>query len=508
MLFHSVEFILGFLPICFIAFALIHNFWGKRAALGWLAVASIAFYAQWSLIHGALLAGSVFGNYLFARSMLIEDQPNWLRKTKFFGAITANLGLLGYLKYTNFFIDNINAVAGTEYSLIAVLAPVGISFFTFIQIGFLVEVYNRQVHKISLTDYVLFGSFFGYVTAGPLVLQRDMMAQFEKLNDKVLDLSRIAIAATVFGFGLFKKLVLADSVAPFANAVFDGTAAGALPSASLAWIGSLAYTVQLYFDFSGYSDMALGVGLLFGLKLPFNFNSPLKATSITDFWRRWHMTMTRFFTNYLYSPLAVSGGRRAIMNKYSQTRRFLTCVAVPIFFTFLLAGIWHGAGWTFVVFGLIHGLAMATNHAWRQSGAPELPAPLGWLLTMSVVIVGLVFFRAQDVTTAMMILYAMVGAGPDVAGGWAAGLDAPVVIYSDAVAIITLLAAVALMMPNTQQIMYRHNISSDPADYDELRLSKWLLWRPSPRWAATCGVVIALALGLATGKTEFIYYQF
>ena len=253
--------------------------------------------------------------------------------------------------------------------------------------------------------------------------------------------------------------------------------------------------------------MALGAGLLFGLKLPFNFNSPLKATSITDFWRRWHMTMTRFFTNYLYSPLAVAATRRAMLNKYSTTQRFLASVAVPIFFTFLLAGIWHGAGWTFVIFGAIHGLAMAINHAWRQAKAPTLPAPAGWLLTMSVVVAGLVFFRAPDVSTALVILTAMVGAGAD-ASGWVATVNVPTVSYPDAVAVITLLAAIALMMPNTQQILYRHKISSDPADYEALSLSKWLLWRPTLRWAATCGIVVAVALGLATGETAFIYYQF
>ncbi len=507
MLFHSVEFILGFLPICFIIFAIVHRTAGKRAALAWLALASIIFYAQWSLAHGALLVGSVGTNYLFSRAMLRTDQQPKLRQAIFILAIAANLALLGYLKYTNFLIDNINALTEANYHYVAVLAPVGISFFTFIQIGFLVEVYNRQVSRLSIVDYFLFGSFFGYVTAGPLVLQRDMTSQFERKDDKVLDLSRISIAITVFGFGLFKKMVLADSVAPYADAVFNGVADGALPSTSLAWIGALAYTVQLYFDFSGYSDMALGAGLLFGLKLPFNFNSPLKATSITDFWRRWHMTMTRFFTNYLYSPLAVAATRRAMANKSSKAQRFVASVAVPVFFTFLLAGIWHGAGWTFVIFGAIHGLAMAINHAWRQSKAPTLPAPAGWLLTMSVVITGLVFFRAPDVSTALVILTAMVGAGAD-ASGWVATVNVPTVSYPDAVAVITLLAAIALMMPNTQQILYRHKISSDPADYEELSLSKWLLWRPTLRWAATCGIVVAVALGLATGETAFIYYQF
>jgi len=507
MLFHSLEFILGFLPLCFVVYVAVHHWWGARAGLAWLVLASVFFYAQWSLAHGALLVGSATTNFLFCRLMLAADTRPWLRKAIFFTAVTANLVMLGYLKYVNFLIDNVNWLSGESYSYVHLLIPVGVSFFTFIQLGFLVEVYSRQVKQVRFLDYLLFGSFFAYVTAGPLVLQRDMLPQFAETARRPLDLTRITVALTVFGFGLFKKLALADSVAPFADAVFDGTAAGALPSMSLAWIGALAYTVQLYFDFSGYSDMALGIGLLFGLKLPFNFNSPLKATSITDFWRRWHMTMTRFFTSYLYAPLAVANTRRALVGRYGGLRRFLATIAVPVFFTFLLAGIWHGAGWTFVVFGAIHGLAMAVNHAWRQARAPELPDAMGWLLTMAVVIVGLVVFRAPDLGTAVTILSAMLGAN-GIEAGWSTVAGVANIDYAPAVGLVTLLFAIALMMPNTQQILFEHNISSDPADYEELSLSRWLQWRPSPRWAVACAVVLTLGIGLATGETAFIYYQF
>jgi len=509
MLFHSLEFMLGFLPVCFIVYVAVHHFWGARAGLAWLVLASVFFYAQWSWAHGLLLVASVGSNFLFCQAIIACNERPGLRKAIFFAAIAANLALLGYLKYANFFIDNINWLSGESYSHIYLLIPVGVSFFTFIQIGFLVEVYSRQVKQVRFLDYFLFGSFFAYVTAGPLVLQRDMLPQFADAARRPFDLTRLTVALTVFGFGLFKKLALADSVAPFADAVFDGAAAGAVPALSLAWIGALAYTVQLYFDFSGYSDMALGIGLLFGLKLPFNFNSPLKATSITDFWRRWHMTMTRFFTSYLYAPLAVANTRRALIGRYGAVHRFLATTAVPVFFTFLLAGIWHGSGWTFVVFGAIHGLAMAVNHAWRQSKAPELPDALGWLLTMAVVIVGLVVFRAQDVGTALTILTAMTGAS-GIEPGWASATVAAAVDvdYAPAVGLITVLFAIALMMPNTQQILFNHTISSDPADYEELSLSRWLQWRPSPRWAMACAAVLTLGIGLATGETAFIYYQF
>ena len=213
-----------------------------------------------------------------------------------------------------------NLLAGSALPHLDILLPVGISFYTFIQIGFLVEVYNRQVGEIRFGHYLLFGSFFPCVTAGPIVLQKDMLPQLASARRATLDSTRIAVALTVFGIGLFKKLILADNIAPFADGVFDGAAAGVPVGAALAWIGALAYTLQLYFDFSAYSDMALGIGYLFGLELPLNFNSPLKACSLIDFWRRWHMSMTRFFTSYLYPPIAMPLTRRALQRSLGPHR--------------------------------------------------------------------------------------------------------------------------------------------------------------------------------------------
>lgn len=507
MLFHSIDFIFGFLPVCFLAFVLIRKLVGVRASILWLCAASIFFYGQWSMAHALLLIGSVTVNFVFARSIIaLNDRPQF-RKTVFLTSIAANLGLLGYMKYSNFFIDNINVVSGAGLDHLSLIVPIGVSFFTFIQIGFLMEVNNRQVKEIRFLDYFMFGSFFSYVTAGPLVLQRDIFPQLKNTEDKIIDPMRIAVAVTIFGIGLFKKLALADAVAPFADVVFDGAAGGAMPSASLAWIGALAYTAQLYFDFSGYSDMALGIGLLFNIKLPFNFNSPLKANSISDFWRRWHMTMTRFFTNYIYAPLAINNTRSALINRHGAIRKFAMCVAIPVIITFLLAGIWHGAGWTFVVFGLIHGFALAINHAWTQMKMPALPQGVGWALTMLVVVVGLVVFRAPDLGTAAVILQAM--AIPDLANtGWLVAGEMGDVSYADAIAMITLLFGIILIMPNTQQLFSDQKVSSDPADYEGLERPRWLSWRPSPRWAMSAAVLLAIGLSLATGDTAFIYYQF
>ncbi len=465
MLFHSPEFIFGFLPLCFLGFVGVHRLWGREPALLWLAAASLVFYGQWSAGLAGLLLGSILFNFGAARLLLATIESRRTARRLLLGALAANLALLGYFKYTNFFIDNINYVAGSSISHLNLILPVGISFYTFIQIGFLVEVYNRQVREIRLGHYLVFGSFFPCITAGPIVLQKDMLPQLAGPPPAALDGARIAAALTVFGIGLFKKLLLADPMATFADPVFDSAAGGVPVAAGLAWIGALAYTLQLYFDFSGYSDMALGIAYLFGFKLPLNFNSPLKACSITDFWRRWHMTMTRFFTNYLYAPIAVAMMRRALRGACGRPARFLAATAMPEIATFVLAGLWHGAGWTFVVFGLIHGLALAINHAWREAGMRALSPALGWPLTMAVVILGLVFFRAADVATALALIASMLGMTAAEAMGSAAAATALASLAADpsaAVLWIVVLGTIALAGPNTQELLSNHWFSSDP----------------------------------------------
>jgi D-alanyl-lipoteichoic acid acyltransferase DltB (MBOAT superfamily) len=508
MLFHSPEFLFGFLPLCFLGFAAVHRLWGWDAALLWLAGASLVFYGQWSPALAGLLLGSILFNYGAARLLLANIDDRRAARRLLCVAIGANLALLGWFKYTNFLIDNANLLTGTALPHLDIVLPVGISFYTFIQIGFLVEVYNRQVGEVRFGHYLLFGSFFPCVTAGPIILQKDMMPQLAQARPARLDSARIAIALTVLGIGLFKKLILADNIAPFADGVFEGAAAGLPLGASLAWIGALAYTLQLYFDFSAYSDMALGIGYLFGIKLPLNFNSPLKACSITDFWRRWHMTMTRFFTNYLYAPIAMPMTRRALQRGYGRTARFLVATALPVSATFVLAGLWHGAGWTFVVFGLIHGLALAVNHGWREARMASLPPAAGWLLTMAVVITGLVFFRAADVPTALTMLASMAGLGP--LDTWHADPDL-VRIAADAgtaLAWIVVLGAIALACPNTQELMWRHWFSSDPRPEGNRTCPIWLTWRPTLGWSVVGAILLAAALGSITGHSSFLYYQF
>jgi alginate O-acetyltransferase complex protein AlgI len=526
MLFHSPLFIFGFLPLCFLGFVAVHRLWGWDAALLWLAGASLVFYGQWSAALAALLLGSILFNYGAARLLLAKVDDRRTARGLLLAAITANLALLGYFKYANFLIDNVNLLAGSALPHLDILLPVGISFYTFVQIGFLVEVYNRQVGEIRFGHYLLFGSFFPCVTAGPIVLQKDLLPQFARARSATLDSTRMAVALTVFGIGLFKKLILADNIAPFADGVFDGAAAGAPVGGTLAWIGALAYTLQLYFDFSAYSDMALGIGHLFGLELPLNFNSPLKACSLIDFWRRWHMSMTRFFTSYLYPPIAMPLTRCALQRAWGRTARFLVATALPIGVTFVLAGLWHGAGWTFVVFGVIHGLALAINHGWREARLPALPPVAGWFLTMVVVLAGLVFFRAADVPTALALLASMAGVGPIEAlhaAAWSpfgpghgpnlgpafapalarVAIDAPAALIW-----ILILGAIALICPNTQQLMWRHWFSSDPRPEGEHSWPLWLTWRPTLGWSLVGAILLAAALGSISGHSGFLYYQF
>ncbi len=505
MVFNSFQFLLIFLPACYFGFLLVHHFMGWRGVFPYLAAASLVFYAQFSVTLAVILAGSVVLNYV-AGMAIIQVQEN--RRTAGLitaSAVAANLFALGYFKYTNFLIDIANSVAGTGYSHLQIILPVGVSFFTFIQIGFLIEAFNGQVKKVGLGRYALFAAFFPCVTAGPLVLQREMFEQMEKKSGSAFSTAALSAGLTIFSIGLFKKVVLADTIAPYADTAFDGVAAGAAIDAVNAWIGSLSYSLQLYFDFSGYSDMAVGLGLIFGIKLPLNFNSPFKATSISDFWRRWHMTMTRFFTTYVYTPLAMKMTRRAAQAGMSRSQRFMLASAMPITYTFVIAGIWHGAGWTFVVYGLIHGVALAINHAWREFKLPDLGRHAGWLATMSVVVTGLVVFRAPDLQTAGVMLSAMWGV--DLLTGAAASFGQLTHAMIWPAALIAALGTLVLNMPNSQEILRNQWVSCDP-EPQETAKSGALRWVPNAAWAGATATVLLAGFATLGNNTSFLYYQF
>lgn len=505
MVFNSFEFIFGFLPIAYLGFLGAHRLAGWTGAFRFLVAASLAFYAQWSVAFAAVLVASVGANFWLGNVIMgLSGRPSRAWQVLLAG-IAANVAALAYFKYSNFLIDIANALSGAGVDHVQLILPVGISFYTFVQIGYLVEAYNGQVERPDVTRYALFSSFFPCVTAGPLVLQREMLEQMRDRRDPAFDAQRLAVGLTMFAIGLFKKVFLADSIGPYANEVFDGVAAGGGLNAVIAWTGAVAYALQLYFDFSGYSDMALGLGLMFGLKLPLNFDSPFKATSISDFWRRWHMTMTRFFTTFIFTPLAMRGMRSAGGRGAGRLQRFLLTGGMPALVTFVVAGVWHGAGWTFLVYGLIHGTAIAVNLAWREARMPTPPAFAGWIMTMCVVVSGLVIFRAPSLGVAATMLGDMWSFG---FGGAPAGREMIDIDLRTALATIVLLGAIVLLMPNSQQILHRSWVSSDAMPAGVRAAAGFVAWRTSLGLSICFAATLCIAIASIGSATTFVYYQF
>jgi D-alanyl-lipoteichoic acid acyltransferase DltB (MBOAT superfamily) len=513
--FSSYVFLFVFLPVVVAGYYLLSRTVRNQApAITWLVAASLVFYASLGAGYLLVLIASVLGNYLLGRLMMRLPEDSRNRKAVLIGGIVANLLLLASYKYTGFIADNLNAVFGTDFTALVRTYPVGLSFYTFIQIGFLLDAYVGQVKRLSFLRYTLFGTFFPYVTAGPLVRQDEVLQQLDTPVRSRSGVMHIAVGATMFAMGLFKKAVLADSVAPYVAAMFDNAGDTAV-SAANAWIGALAYTFELYFDFSGYSDMAIGLAFMLGLNLPLNFNSPLRATSLVDFWRRWHMTMVRFFTSYVYTPLAVNMTRRTIRRKLPEPVRLLLVLCLPVFVTFVLVGFWHGAGWGFLISGAIHGVGLSVNLTWRELKArrrlPHIPSLLGWALMMVPLIASLVYLRAANAGVAGKIITAMLGLGVGGAGPatfygtqTVAGLT-----FVPALVWLLLLAAVALGVPrNTQQLLERYKIGLPTLPSPEPKRRFRPQWRPSLRWAVAIAVVAGLALVFAGGPSPFLYYHY
>ncbi len=405
MLFNSFPFIFAFLPITFIGFFLIARH-SRVGAAGWLVLASLFFYGWWTLRALPLLLGSIVVNYAFGIRLAPETgRSDRSRKILLTAAIAIDLGVLAYFKYANFFVANVNvaldALHRTPITMAAVLLPIGISFFTFTQIAYLVDTYQGKVRERRLVHYFLFVSYFPHLVAGPVLHHGQMMPQFRDESTYRINFTRIAAGLAIFTIGLAKKLLIADSLGEHADVLFHAVATGTLPMMFLAWTGVLAYTFQIYFDFSGYSDMAIGISLLFGIFLPLNFNSPYKSLSIVDFWRRWHISLSTFLRDYLYIPLG--GGRKG------RVRRYLN-----LWITMVLGGLWHGASWTFVLWGVCHGTYLMINHAWRHLvGEDRVYGRVGklacWAVTFLAVVFAWVLFRAPDVGTATRIYSGLLG---------------------------------------------------------------------------------------------------
>jgi alginate O-acetyltransferase complex protein AlgI len=517
MLFHSHLFLFVFLPLALAGYALLARITTSTTPpLLWLVLASLVFYAFWDVRYTFLLIASVLVNFGILSVLYRMPIEHRYRFATLAAGIVLNLLLLGSFKYVNFVLQNVNALLQTNIPYFSHAFPVGISFYTFIQIGCLVDAYNGQVERLSFVKYALFGTFFPYITAGPLVQQREMFQQMDVPVAKRFSGMHVAVGLTMVLMGLFKKLILADALAPYANTIFTAAGAGTGIGPVDAWLGVFAYTFQLYFDFSGYSDMALGLGYMFGLRLPLNFHSPLKATNLIDFWRRWHMTMTRFFTNYLYTPFATAGMRRSIQRRYSVPRRLLVVVVVPVILTFTLAGLWHGPGWGFVIFGLIHGVALAINHAWREaqgrSRVPRIPTGVSWALTVLVFAVSLVFFRATSVESAAHLVQAMIGAaGGDTA--LPADFYRSVLVFNRLPTVplpvwLLILSAIVLLFPNTNEILKEYDVALDAPPRTTATRRIDLTWRPTIAWSLAIGLVAIIALAALGEQSPFLYYQF
>jgi len=405
MLFNSYIFIFGFLPVVLLGFFWLARFSHTYAA-GWLALASLFFYGYWNPAYVGLLLLSITCNYSFgtwiAKAGARSKEQGSRKKHLLIVAIVANISLLAYYKYANFFVSNLSPLLGTDWNLANIILPLGISFFTFTQIAFLVDTYRGEVKEYNFVHYVLFVTYFPHLIAGPILHHKEMMPQFARHATYRINWEHVATGMMLFTLGLCKKTLWADPIAVYSDGIFSGIAFGATPTIYEAWAGALAYTLQIYFDFSGYTDMALGIALMFGIRLPINFDSPYKSTSIIEFWRRWHMTLSRFLRDYLYFPL---GG-----NRKGKTRRHINLMA-----TMLLGGLWHGAGWTFIVWGALHGAYLGINHLWKAllPGKRWLPVWLGnlagGLLTFVAVMVAWVVFRAPNMTDATVMLKAMFG---------------------------------------------------------------------------------------------------
>ncbi|CCQ75478.1 MBOAT family protein [Magnetospira sp. QH-2] len=501
MLFSSQTFLVVFLPALVLGTILLGRLGSRKLVAWYLLLASLIFYGWWEPRYLLLIAVSIYVNFAIGKKL--HAKPSKL----FVGAgIVFNLAILGYFKYANFFLDNINFLAGTHWDAGTIILPLAISFFTFQQIAYLVDVYQGKAEDHDLGQYALFVTFFPQLIAGPIVHHKEMMPQFNKPEVFHLTGENLKIGLLIFSIGLYKKIVIADGISVYSDAVFAADTVS--PTFLEAWAAALSYTFQIYFDFSGYSDMAVGLARIFGIRLPMNFCSPYRASSIILFWRHWHMTLSRFLRDYLYFPL---GG-----NRHGTARRYANLITVM-----LLGGLWHGAGWTFIAWGALHGLYLVVNHAWNALGRTMQWTSGGWIgrwagrvLTFVAVVVAWVFFRADDFSDAGTILLAMSGMGD--------AAPTQSMVNGAAWFWIAILLGVVWILPNTHEWFAGHNPTVEP-EYgapDSLLRHRWIwegwsgaLWRHrmlffAPFAAILGSVGLAVAIYRGSEIVSFIYMAF
>lgn len=489
MPFNSLEYLFLFLPPVALLYFVWARFAGNRAGTLWLIAASLIFYGYGAASYLPLLCISLLLNFAFGLLLRQEDRPGSGKKSILAGAITANLLLLGYCKYANFFIETANQSGLTTLPLLTLTLPLAISFYTFQQISYLVDCAQAKINKSNLLDYGFFVLFFPQMIAGPILRYAEIVPQLRQQHIARVNWDNVARGIFVFTTGLFKKVVIADSFGAWSPiAAPPGQAIGCID----AWLTSLCYTFQLYYDFSGYTDMAIGAALLFNIRLPVNFNSPYQAGDIQEFWRRWHMTLSRWLRDYLYIPL---GGSR------KGTGRTLA----NIFITFLLGGIWHGAGWTFLVWGGLHGAALALHRAWRMTGR-RMNMFWGRLTTLLFLNLAWVYFQSPSVAQANRLIRAMIGLETqqtfiqEVAARYAAWQLMPLTDLRFPQSLSMVMFALAVfLVPNTMEL-----IGFIPSS------GRWQ-FRTTHRYALLTGLLLTLSLMTfmgSTGSNEFIYFQF
>ncbi len=502
MLFNSYNFLFGFLPICLLVASLLARLRHREPYLWWLVIASVTFYGWQNLTLMGIFLSSIVVNHLFSRRLMRrEDRHKFVVLTL---AVIANLFFLGYFKYLNFFVNSANAVLGTDWAFGKIALPLGISFYTFQQIAYLVDVYRGEVTEHKFLEYSLFVTFFPQLIAGPIVHHREILSQFASPKRFRLNSADAAVGMTLFTVGLFKKVVIADSLAPFASVIYQMAQEKREIHWAAAWMGAIAFSLQLYFDFSGYSDMALGLGRLFSIRLPLNFDSPYKSASIVEFWRRWHITLSHFLRDYLYIPLG--GSQRGRIRRYMN-----------LMLTMLLGGLWHGAGWTFVIWGGIHGALLVINHWWDSRVKKRIDPQqhpvwriwLGRVTTFLIVTIAWVFFRAESLSAALHLLGSMFGLiGHSAIFGevlWRRLRDAPGWIASG--------LFIVWFLPNTQELMGRVRPALGYRFYPTTtstygKILTWLQWRPSLPVAVWYSGLLFVSLCSLSRLSEFIYFNF
>jgi len=480
MLFNSFTFLLIFLPVTLLIYYKIVAYARRETAILWLVVASLFFYGWWNLAYVLLIVSSILFNYLTG-SLLARYKARWI----LWIGISANLLLLIYFKYTAFIIANIMTLTGTHLEINGIILPLAISFLTFQQIAYLADVYSGDTVEFSFHHYALFVLFFPQLIAGPIVHHREMLPQFTQGNLKFRH-HNLAAGFTIFTIGLFKKVIIADNLSGFSDTIFAAAEIGNHLTLIESWTGALAYSFQLYFDFSGYSDMAIGLARMFGIRIPINFNAPYKASNIIDFWRRWHITLSRFLRDYLYIPL---GG-----NRKGKLRRYINLIV-----TMLLGGLWHGASWSFFIWGGLHAVYLIINHGYRyifrafslspHAGTGKL---LSTSLTFLAVVVAWVFFRAESFSGATEVLRGM------------SGLNGFVLDNTSHAATIWILIsmAIAWVFPTTQDFI------RSPEPVADQHNQPAIVWRTSPIWSFLTALMAIIVILNLHAVSEFLYFRF